>query len=909
MKVNIRILCLLLLSIGIYSCQDDDKEIVPDDYFEAPSPDSLYFNTDGGDQTLQLKTNLWVTPELDENAASWCEATFYPGKATVVLKIEPNLRGEARETVLKLKTDLVVHQLYIKQLGQNPAIQFIHDTYRVSQSETCLAVPFVSNVTVEAHPSADWITVSRITQGLATDTLYLKVGATTQIRRTADIEINSTVDVKGSLHIIQQTDDTVYQAGEPENYMHKIPIVRAESNVDSEDITSSYDGNDMTVWSGGTQSENFPVDVTYYFASALRVDRMSYSPGMGFGPLKKFEVYYKPEGGNEFVKYGDTYDFQGSRNQSSIVFDGNGIKTEAIRLHILEGTAAGEKQFISIGEIEYFGWDADLTDIFTDKTCSKLREGVVYEQIENMSNRFLQNIAKYLYAGVYPVAARIGEYEAYSDPLEIEKRYKINRCNRLDNATGIYVEEGDELVILCGDTYGKNLKISVMDWNSGYSNIEYNITEGYNELKMSTPGLVYLLYYDENPVTAPKIKLHIATGKINGKFVLNQNTNEEWNALLSGAAARHFDILGEHAQMVMPVNALQRNVKEPSRLLEDYDRMVRLERELMGLYKYNIPIKNRMFFHSIEDSYMYATWYRTAYNENTLDEILDVEKFESGESLWGPAHEVGHMHQIVPGLKWLGMTEVTNNIFAMYVQRSFGVDSRLIYEKIDEQTEYNRYEKAFTNMIAGEKVYNLEDDVFCKLVPFWQLHLYATEIAGCPDFYKDIHEMARNLSGLSGETLYGACQLNFIEESCRILGEDMTAFFEAWGFLKEVDETIMDYQEERFLITADMVQAARDKMAGYPKKLKLKGIVYLTDENISLFKENKPVIAGSVSRSGQQIVLSGWQNAVAYELWEGDRLLSVRQKESFQAPESIDWNQAVVKGVAADGTRTAVNVR
>ena len=44
---------------------------------------------------------------------------------------------------------------------------------------------------------------------------------------------------------------------------------------------------------------------------------------------------------------------------------------------------------------------------------------------------------------------------------------------------------------------------------------------------------------------------------------------------------------------------------------------------------------------------------------------------------WGPSHEVGHSNQTRPGLKWTGMTEVTNNIHSMYMQRINSGDSRL----------------------------------------------------------------------------------------------------------------------------------------------------------------------------------------------------------------------------------------
>lgn len=906
MRPTYKLFLFLLFCVGILSCHDDDKDIPTPDYFDKPSPDSLFFNTAAEEYKLELKTNLWVSPEVEEGATEWCEVSYHPSSSNIVVRVKENQRGEPRETLVKLKANQIVHNLYIRQLGHNPVIQLFRDTYRVAQSDTCLAIPFIANVTVEHKSLTEWITVSQMTKGQRTDTLYLDIAATREIRRTGEVELSSPSGVKQLLHIIQQSKDTIYEGVAAEGYMHKLAILRAEASEDLGDITLGYDGNEMTAWGGGTK--NFPVDVTFYFEKAERVDKIVYSPGTwGFGPLKRFEIHYRVSGETNFRKYDVTYDFKGDRLGGIITFPEGIQDIDAIRFHVLDGIEIDGKQYIAIAKMEFYGVEPGTLEIFTDLTCSELRKGVTYEQIEKLDNSFIRHIAQYLYSGIYPLADRVNEYEAYSEPSWIEATYKITPYNRLDNATGIYVENGEELVVMCGETFGKQLKLCVMDWESGYSSKEYTITEGYNQLNMTTPGLVYLLYYDENPETAPHIKVHIATGRVNGKFVLNQNTDAEWEAILSKAVARHLDVLGENAQMVMPVSAFREIVSEPSRLLRDYDRLVYLERELMGLYKYEIPIKNRMFFQSIKDSYMYATHYRTAYNENTLSGILDVEQFESGESIWGPAHEVGHMHQTRPGLKWDGLTEVTNNIYALYVQTSFGIRSRLLTEKIDGSYDVHRYEKAFTSIIAGGKVYNVDEDVFCKLVPFWQLQLYATKVAGCPDFYPDLHQRVREMIDPVGDEQNGVCQMHFVEQCCELLQQDLTDFFQAWGFLKEVDEEIDDYGKKRFWITGEQVATTKSKIAAYPK-LQLGGIIYLNDENISLFKENKAVVQGTVSRSGQQLTLSGWKNAVAYELWEGDRLVLVRQRENFKVEDSVDWSRAVIKAVAADGTRVSATI-
>ncbi|WP_255702627.1 M60 family metallopeptidase [Antarcticibacterium sp. 1MA-6-2] len=52
------------------------------------------------------------------------------------------------------------------------------------------------------------------------------------------------------------------------------------------------------------------------------------------------------------------------------------------------------------------------------------------------------------------------------------------------------------------------------------------------------------------------------------------------------------------------------------------------------------------------------------------------------------------------------------------------------------------------------------NDVFVKLVPFWQLELYVSNVLGQKDFYKDLHEVIRNSEN---EPTNGHHQLEFVK--------------------------------------------------------------------------------------------------------------------------------------------------
>ena len=68
---------------------------------------------------------------------------------------------------------------------------------------------------------------------------------------------------------------------------------------------------------------------------------------------------------------------------------------------------------------------------------------------------------------------------------------------------------------------------------------------------------------------------------------------------------------------------------------------------------------------------MYANNYLTGYAEDSIEFVLDIEKFTKDG--WGPWHEVGHIHQQVP---WLseGMGETTVNIYSLAVQLALEIN-------------------------------------------------------------------------------------------------------------------------------------------------------------------------------------------------------------------------------------------
>jgi hypothetical protein len=178
----------------------------------------------------------------------------------------------------------------------------------------------------------------------------------------------------------------------------------------------------------------------------------------------------------------------------------------------------------------------------------------------------------------------------------------------------------------------------------------------------------------------------------------------------------------------------------------------------------------------------------------------------SGDPCWGFCHEVGHALQMQPQLTWGGLTEVSNNLFSLYTGGKMGNGSRL--------KEGKNYASARKTIIeAKPKISYLADpDVFNRLVPFWQLHLYFAK-NGRPDFYADVMEQMRLRpdAGHGNDAIKN--QFEFIKICCDVSKLDLTDFFEQWGFFWVGDITLDDYGTYKYKITQPMVDDTKAYIA------------------------------------------------------------------------------------------------
>ncbi len=529
-------------------------------------------------------------------------------------------------------------------------------------------------------------------------------------------------------------------------------------------------------------------------------------------------------------------------------------------------------------------WDFDALSLFTDITCSQLREGVSDAQIDACPVPLLRDVARQLRRGNYPAEFRVAQFKAWEDPHAMAAVNKSNPYSLLDNPAGISVERtGEPFHIFVGKTNGHTLCIKIQDLDSpdgdGYvaGSSYYVLHEGANVVYPRNRGLVYVLYHlsPEQMPGAPAVKIHFASGRVNGYFDIEKHgTDSRYRELLAGAEDSYFDVLGRYMHLTFRTEDYRRYTPdEIIPLLAAYDTVVMREQDFMGLVKYGGTYRNRMYLHPIGgNGNMSAPDYRVRTNQGNAKKDLNA-RLVAGAECWGVVHEVGHLNQIRPAMRWQGVTEITNNLISLYMQTCvFGEPSRMMYEKSIGGYSCNWYEKALSviGCNADSKAYDSNDYFgyvdgknrrLMKLIPFWQLYLYICQVHGDADFYKDIYQAARTADDPPS---HGECQTEFVRRCCERSRTDLLPFFRFWGFLTPMDEVVEDYSRERVTVTPEQIARLEQWVAaqGYAPLADCPWLI--ADNNTELFARSEPIVAGKVACQGRTLTLDGWSGVAMW---------------------------------------------
>lgn len=953
-----KLLFLLTLHVCLIHCSCKKEESSPLPFLEVAETDlTVNFPAEAIDKEISIQTNVddWSVA-CDQD---WCQvSTTNEGQKYIVVKVHENETFDVREASIMIKAANLSETIKVAQLGTKPAILLATKKQTIGFKAQTISVDVTTNVNLEIIFSENWIQHHEGTKSTKVDLVDLIYDFDVdQLQedvtvRSAKIffkqkggDLTDSVIIKQALTLSDDYNPESADVFEKDRKItiQSVSLTPSDKYQGGEEAAKTIDGDLGTLyhspWAGMQDKPAITLEYTLDPADATIANYVVLHPRTSEtnGIIKSATIWINTEEDPTYVQVG-TIEAPLSNNPLVARFTTPVVNPRHIKVVITDAYSGDAgKYYVSLAEFECYesrtmnAIEDDLV-YFTDNTCSELRSGTTMNDIANIQNPFLQNIAAYLMAGKYSTEYRVQEYEPYREVSDLAKELKTSSYCQFENPTGMYFNKGEDLVVFVGPTNGETVGLRVTDFGQSGDDYSYPLDEGINVLTMAGNGNGYVNYYTSNYQTADNIKIHIASGHVNGFFDVSRHTEEDGKQLLDNAVGGIMDIVGDRTQLAYSVNSLKNHCYGRMKdLIEVYDSIIGSEQTMMGLRKYHRLPKNHMFGRVIWNGFMHADGWGAAFHDDTMGDVANPTNVRNNN--WGIAHEFGHVNQVRPGMKWVGTSECTNNIYSAWAQYCYSPSHlRLEHENVGGAIG-GRFNAFLNNgLILGQewgiqagpdRAYGADNegkwggDHFVKLVPLWQLHLYY-HIAGegnswyKPYFWADIFEKVRNTDESS--LTDGELQINFVKNACDAVQQDLSDFFIKIGMLKEIDKLLDDYGTARKTITQTMIDEAISYAKQYPKP-ETDVIYYISGNSIDAFK-NKQTVSGQFNTgvtgtTTKQVSHNDWKNVVVFETYEGDKLTKITMVGTGSSGNTFTKvpypsGSTRIEAVGYDGTRNLV---
>ncbi len=548
-------------------------------------------------------------------------------------------------------------------------------------------------------------------------------------------------------------------------------------------------------------------------------------------------------------------------------------------------------------------------------------------------------------------------FSAYKPLGDMWNVLKVGHYSAFENPTGIYFEQGSELCVTLHNAPAASgsAELIIHNFAQGGGHSTYPLRKGRNHITAKNRGLGYIDYRSSEGSKATPITVSIEGGIINGVFS-RHDTPATWRRLYTHTAAGIMDMVGERCQIAFSVTELRRGAGDKGgELLALYDQIVELQQKLMGWDQQGIHPGNHVLCRVMWKGYMQADGMGAAFHHNTLAGICDPEGLRRGS--WGVAHELGHVNQIHPGFCWAGMAEVTNNLFAQWCSHQLcPEDVRLEHEvasTADGQTmRGGRFDCYVNNAIVRRQLWQfqagpdsdvrkvpgkLPGDPFVTLCPLWQLLLYCQVAREVDDFYPEIFRKIR--ASNDDRLTNGQARANFCRFACDAARLDLSDFLLRTGMVGLINRPVEDYRTARVTVTEEMVDAVLRNAANYPQP-DSSVIYYINANNVEIYRKRLNIVPSPdfrpllPSQDGDYSELVGeeanrrrakgeeepfnivipadkWKNAVAFEVYRGEKLIRVclrglGQQDNESTTIICPPRATAIRAVQWDGERITV---
>ena len=537
---------------------------------------------------------------------------------------------------------------------------------------------------------------------------------------------------------------------------------------------------------------------------------------------------------------------------------------------------------------------------------------------------------------------RVSTYGPYSNPDYWADKLHTFAYSWLNNPTGICATGGDVLYVFVGEEpkKGATLEIDAVIENKSQGT-RTTLKKGMNIIPVTGKDLTYFIIYTADTkkdyvlADFDPIPIHIEGGYVNCYWDKNRHTDEDWvDITRNHAKHKYIFVKGDNMMYFMNRELIISDKICPNTISDAigwWDNMVQWQIDIMGFEDVRPSRFNNLHcaVSYAGDGLMSATWYQTNYVETCLFEVLPYKKvMEKSGFCWGPSHEVGHAHQ--GAINMIGCSEASNNLF-----------SNISVFKLGKfVTSGDAVVKNMAKYYTDEVPWTLQD-IGAKMRMYFQLYLYYHVAGNNPQFYPTLFKLLREdpMTKVSGGTVNRSRNdfLHFAQKCCEAAGEDLTKFFEAWGFFHPMNNVeIGDYGDYVVHSTSTMIKDAKKKMAKYPKKagavefiedraapsLRTDGgegykLEYVAGKcaemgQYTAYTSDSIDITASgyiYTKSGNKLTFSGGKNAVGFKVYDADStLITFTNFHNIElSDEVILKDNLIIVAVSANGTEVTVN--
>ena len=594
--------------------------------------------------------------------------------------------------------------------------------------------------------------------------------------------------------------------------------------------------------------------------------------------------------------------------------------------------------------------EAEAVKFFKDNACTVLKDEYAKMSDADLT-KATSNLPADLQAAIIKIKNnawdttvrekdfRVYNYKPYSNPETWADRLFLRPFNRINNPTGICTESDREFIYVFVDDIPAGTTISLAQMQSTkFWGVDNELHVGLNVIPSAYKnGTIFLRYICETAVGGkkladyPTVKVHIENGYVNGFWSKERgHKNADWKYMQehmfknpeSLIAVGDLTMLNfRKAEFIEPYKGydewgfkIEGCHTEIEAVMALWDFWNTSQQKNMGLDKYWDYFNNKQLAMSDDGGFMDASSYRTHYNNNTLNTIVNYDRItRDAGSAWGPNHEIGHTNQYA--FQIVGTSEVSNNALSNFAIFEVGTHTS---RGNNLENQILDFENNVPYVLRGEKEYGQK--LFSMTRMYFQLYLYFHATGKNPKFYPTLFEELRKdrLRGwntrasdeLDKNGYYVGSmdakydQLKFVEKCCEIAQMDLSEFFESWGFFIPMKNAYVgDYGHHYVYLHQSSIDSCLAKIKQYEKK---GGHLMFLEDRIRPSKKMKSAVNNDASgyRGDYSYEVPVGASTGLYGQWEDYIDESVKAEGYFYA-----ISNGKVEIMEADGAKGALGFK